>query len=112
MNRQHLAAIVPAFLIAFGILISTALTVTGSGWLIAIGVALFALSTLAGDLAAARLRGQRVAPSVQGIAIAASFLLACGIVALKNPALVATLIPVIGGAAVLPIIFRGGKVCC
>jgi hypothetical protein len=103
MTRQSKVAIGLHLVLAGGIVISTALAASGSIGRTA-GVILFALLILAVDMMAGRLKGQSMAPTFSAILMSAAFLLACGIVALKNPGLVAMLIPVLGCSTAIPIL--------
>ena len=104
MARQSMASIGLALVTAGGIIVSTALAASGSRGLIAAGVILFALLILALDISAGWLKGESMAPTFSAILMSAAFLLACGLVAMKNSGLVAMLIPIIGGGVVVPIL--------
>ena len=113
MTRQSKAAIGLHLILAGGIIVSTALAASGSAARTTAGVILLALLILAVDMLAGRLKGKSMAPTFTAILISASFLLACGIVAMKNPGLVAMLIPVLGCSTVIPILSlsRTGRAC-
>ena len=113
MTRQSMASIGPALLVAGGIIVSTAMAASGSRGLIATGVILFALLILAADMSAGRLKGESMAPTFSAILMSTAFLLACGLVAMKNSESVAMLIPILGGVVVVPILStaRSGRAC-
>jgi hypothetical protein len=98
MSRKHWIEAVPSLVFAIGIIASTLLVVlaAGSGWLMAAGALLLAGSLVGADVLSSRLRGESLAPSPTAILSAVAFLVACGIVAIKDPRLVAMLIPVLG----------------
>ena len=108
MSRRYRIEIVPSLVLAIGVLTSTLWVVlaAGSGWLIAAGTLLFALSLVGTDMLSSRLRGESSAPSPIAILSAVAFLVACGIVAIRDPALVAMLIPVLGSGSGITLLVR------
>jgi hypothetical protein len=108
MSRKHWNEIIPALVFAIGILASTLVAVlaSGSGWLIAASTLLFVVSLLGADVLSSRFRGESLAPSPIAMLLAVAFLVACGIVAVRDPALVATLIPVLGGGSGVSLLWR------
>ena len=113
MTRQSWAAIGPQLVLAGGIIVSTAVAVAVSGpaWMAAVGPLLFVLFMVGADMWNGRLRRESMAPSFSMILMAAAFLVACGMVAMKHPASVAMLIPILGSGAVIPILFRRRASC-
>jgi hypothetical protein len=107
MTRQSMAAIGLHLVMGGGIVVSTALAAWGSRGMAAAGVVLFALLILAVDMWAGWLKGESRAPTFSAILMSAAFLLACGLVAMKNSELVAMLIPTLGVAVVIPILSTG-----
>lgn len=100
MTRKDWINLVPAILLAIGIIVWTAVAarLSDSGWLVVAAPLLLALTIVGADALASRLRGEPFVPSWIGLAMGASFLAACLIVALVDPTRVALLIPVLGGA--------------
>lgn len=88
----------PAVLLALGIIVATAVAVwtAESLWLVLIGPLLLAFAIVAADALGSRLRGQSFAPSWGALMLAATFLAACLILALADPAGVAPMIPILG----------------
>jgi hypothetical protein len=111
MDQRQLALLAPSFLIAAGILLSTGLAATGSDWLIVVAAVLFGGCILAADLFSARLRGQRQRLSAAALAMCAAFLSICALVGLRNPKDVVLMIPVIGSAAVVPMLSSRRQAC-
>ena len=115
MSRKSWIEAVPSLVFAMGILASTLLVVlaSGSGWLMAAGTLLLSVSLLSADVLSSWLRGESLAPSPAAILSAVAFLVACGIVAVKDPSLVAMLIPVLGsGSGVILLRPRGRSSLC
>jgi hypothetical protein len=110
MTRKHWLDLGPSLLVAAGILLSTLLAglAARSGWLVLAGPLLLALAVVSADLLSARLRGKSARPSPAALLLAGSFLLACAIVALRDPGLVKTLPPILGGAAWVALLRRDG----
>ena len=101
MSRKSWIEAIPSLVFAIGIIASTLVVVlaSGSGWLIAAGTLLLAVSLLGADVLSSWLRGESLAPSPAAILSAVAFLVACGIAAVQDPNLVAMLIPVLGGGS-------------
>jgi hypothetical protein len=98
MAGKYWLNLTPSLLIAAGILVSTYVAglITKSGWLVLAAPLLLSLVILATDVLISRLRGTPSGPSPVALLSAGSILLASIIVALRDPGLVKTLIPVIG----------------
>jgi uncharacterized protein YqgC (DUF456 family) len=98
MTRKYLLNLTPSLLIAAGILVSTYVAglTANSGWIVLVAPLLLSLVILAADVLISRLRGTPSGPSPVALLSAGSILLASIIVALRDPGLVRTLIPVIG----------------
>jgi hypothetical protein len=99
MTRKHWLDLGPSLLVAGGIIVSTLVAVltAESGWLVLAGPLLLALSVVGADVLASRLRGESSGPSRAALIMGGACLLSCLIVALRDPSLVKTLIPVLGG---------------
>ena len=100
MTRKPWIHLVPAVLLAVGIIVSAAIAkqMSDTGWLVLAAPLLLGLTIVGADALGSRLRGEQFVPSWIGLVMAASFLAACLIVALVDPTRVALLIPVLGGA--------------
>jgi hypothetical protein len=98
MTGKYWLNLTPSLLIAAGILVSTYVAglIAKSGWLVLAAPLLLSLVILAADVLISRLRGTPSGPSPVALLSAGSILLASIIVALRDPGLVKTLIPVIG----------------
>jgi hypothetical protein len=101
MKRRFWFDLGPSLLIGLGIIAATSLAkrAADSGWLVLAAPVFLALTVLGADILNSRLRGESMRPTPAALLLAASILLACGIVTLKSPRLVATLIPISGSAA-------------
>ena len=98
MTRKYWLELGPSLLVAAGIVAATFVAVLAakSGWLVLAGPLLLALTVVGADVLGSRLRGKSSRPSWTALLLGGSFLLAGVIVALRDPSLVKTLIPVIG----------------
>lgn len=99
MTRKDWIHLVPAVLLAVGILVSTAVAVrtSDSGWLILAAPLLMALTIVGADALASRLRGESFVPSWISLLLGAAFLVACLIVAVGDSTQVVAMIPILGG---------------
>jgi len=98
MARKYWLDLGPTLIVGTGIVAATfvAVLTAKSGWLVLAGPLLLALTVVGADVLGSRLRGKPSRPSLIALSIGGSFLLAGLIVALRDPSLVKTLIPVIG----------------
>jgi hypothetical protein len=114
MTQKHFIQLGPPLVLALGIVVSTLLAVSGSGslWLVGAGVLLAAVSILGADILGAGLRGEPLVPSLLGIVAMAALLMACGIVALRDPKLVPMLIPLVGGGSTTVFLFNDRSRAC
>jgi len=101
MTRKYWRDLTPSILVAVGIVASTfvAARAAGFGWLVLAGPLLLALAVVGADVLNARLRGESPSPSWAALIMGGSCLLAGLIVTLRDPALVKTIMPIIGMAA-------------
>lgn len=104
MKRSSWAALAPSLLLAAGVLSSTLIAVATSdaGWWVMASPVVMALA-----IAAAGLLGHRRPEAPRGLLhvaliLAASLLLASVIVALRDPSVVAELLPVLGACSAAP----------
>jgi Na+-translocating ferredoxin:NAD+ oxidoreductase RnfD subunit len=107
LERRHLIVLIPALLLAAGMLLSCLLAVQQSDWLVLAAPLALALSVLVGEALEARLRGLPARPSPSAMILAASFLLASLIVAVKDPGLLKGLMPLLGTLAAATLPMRG-----
>ncbi len=107
MQRRH--SLIPALMLAAGMLLSCMLAVQRSDWLVLAAPFALAFSVLAGDALDGRLRGLPPRPSPSAMILAASFLLASLIVALKDPGLLKGLMPLLGTLAAATLPWRGRR---
>jgi hypothetical protein len=98
MAGKYWLNLTPSLLIAAGILTSTYVAVhtAKSEWLVLAAPLLLSSAILGADMWKSRLRGKLSGPSPAALLYASSILLASTIVTLRDPALVKTILPVIG----------------
>lgn len=108
MTRKYWLELGPSLLVGAGIVVSTLIAVLAAqaGWLVMAGPLLLALAVVSADVLDSRVRGESSGPSVASLMLGGAFLLAGLIVTLRDPGLVKTLIPVIGGASCVPLLLR------
>jgi hypothetical protein len=115
MRRKFWQDLSSSLLVAVGILVSTfvASRAAGSGWLVLTGPLLLALAVVGADVLNAGLRGESSGPSWAALLMGGSCLLAGLIVTLRDPALVKSLMPIIGMAAWVTVLRpeSGNKMC-
>jgi hypothetical protein len=111
MTRKYWPDLGPSLLVGAGIVAATfvAVLATESGWLVLAGPLLLALTVVGADVLGSRLRGKPSRPSWTVLFLGGSFLLAGVIVALRDPSLVKTLIPVVGVTAWPALLLRPGS---
>ena len=111
MSRKHWTELAPSLVLASGIVLSTLVAVLpmAPGWRVGAGALLLTLSILGADMLSSRLRGESPVPSPVAIVVASAYLVTCGIVALRDPALIAMLIPILGGGASAILLPRRGR---
>ena len=111
MARKYWLELGPTLLVGTGIVAATFVAVLAaeSGWLVLAGPLLLALTVVGADVLGSRLRGKPSRPSWTALLVGGSFLLAGLIVALRDPSLVKTLIPVIGVTAWPTLMMRPGS---
>jgi hypothetical protein len=111
MNRR-LSNLGPALFLAVVMLVATALAVAAprASWTAAAGPLLLVLALVGTDLVQRR----RLLPSPSVLMLAATLLVACGIVASRDPGRLAGMIPILGSCAALPILLRhqGARTSC
>jgi hypothetical protein len=101
MTRRYWLSLTPSLLIAVGIILSTYIAVhtAKSEWLVLAAPLLLSSAILGADVWASHLRGKPSGPSHAALFLAGAFLLACVSVALANPGMVKTLIPILGAGS-------------
>jgi hypothetical protein len=112
MKGKHWLKFGPSFVLALGIIMSSAIGVLtmNSAWLVGAGPLLFALLLVAADMLDSRLRGESIGPTRKALFLAVVFLVACGIVALADPTYVAMVIPILAaGPATSILVYSGGR---
>lgn len=100
MTRKYWLELGPSFVVGSGIILSTfvAALAAKSGWLVLGGPLLLALAVVGADVLDSKLRGKSSSPSPAALITGGTFLLA-GAIVVRDPNLVATLIPIVGMAA-------------
>lgn len=101
MTRKHWLNLTPSLLVGAGILLSAlvAVRVAQSGWWVLAAPLLLALAVVSADILASRLRGESSGPSPAALILGGAFLVASWIVALRDPGLVKSLLPILGAAS-------------
>jgi len=107
MNRYVGAGIV----LGLGILLGTAAAkaASDSGWLVLAGPALLALLLILADMIRTGSKGGLRRPSWTALILAGSVLLSCRLIAAKDPARVAIMIPILGGGVATPLILTPSR---
>jgi hypothetical protein len=105
MNRT-LSNLGPALFLAVVILVAAALAVAAprASWTAAAGPLLLVLALIGTDLVQRRRSGRRLLPSPSVLLVSAVILVACGIVASRDPGRLAGMIPIFGSCAAFPIL--------
>ena len=108
MTRRAGSDLGPSLLIGTGIVVATLVAVlsAGSGWLVLAAPLVLTLAVVGAGMMSARLGGESWTPSWAALILGGSFLLASWIVALRDPSLVGTLLPVFGAASWLALLPR------
>ncbi len=98
MDRKHWIHLGPSLVLGIGIVAATFLSVlaAGSGWLVLAGPLALSLAIVGADVMSSRLRGEASGPSWASLIVASVFFLVSGVVMLRDPALVKTLMPMLG----------------
>ena len=117
MNRKHFTAVGPSLIVAAGIIGSTFIAVVAADWqwLVMAAPAVLALAFVGADLLAARMGGCEARPSWPVLLLGATIILASQLVALRDPAMMKMLLPVIAGPLWVTLMLRtdgGGRACC
>jgi hypothetical protein len=117
MTGKHWGDLGPSLVLGAGILISTLLAVRTAPfgrWVLS-GPLFLALTVVGADLFRSRLQGRSSSPSWAALLLGGAFLSAGAIVALREPRLVTTLLPITGSAAWVTLVLRrpeGGCEAC
>jgi hypothetical protein len=109
--RKYWFDLVPSLLIGLGIIAATLIAKRAAefGWLVLAAPLFLALTIVGADMLNSRLRGESMRPSPAALLLGVAFLLACGIVALRKPSLVATMIAVSGASAWVTLLLSPGS---
>lgn len=101
MTRNHWIDLGPGLVVGIAIVVSTWVTMRAAelGWLVLAGPLGLALGMVSADMLRARLKGKSARPSAAALLMGSTFLLAGLIAMLRDPGLVATLIPTTGSVA-------------
>jgi len=115
MNRT-LSNLGPALLLAVVMVVATALVVAAphAWWTAVAGPLLLVLALVGTDVVQRRRSGRRSLPSPSVLLVAATILVACGIVASRDLDHLAVMIPILGSCAAVPVILRhqGARTSC
>jgi hypothetical protein len=109
MNRT-LSNLGPSLFLAAAILVASALTVAAphASWAAVAGPLLLVLALVGTDVALRRRSGRGTRPSASVLLLAASLVVACGIVASNGPDRLAGMILILGSGAAVPVVLRQG----
>ncbi len=106
MSRKVLAESCPSLVLACGIILSTTIAVAAPGPWWTVAVLLLVLSIAAADLLAGRLQGNSRALSPGLLAVSVAILVASGLLAMRDPALVDPFITLVGACAAAMLLLR------
>jgi hypothetical protein len=112
MNRT-LSNLAPALLMAAAILAASAVLVAAPGalWAAISGPLVLVLALLGSNLLLRRQDGRRLVPSSSALLLAVAIPVACFLVASRGFAQLASMMPIFGAAAALPVITRNRVAC-
>ena len=108
--KKHLRNLLPSLILALGILGATALSVrmTESGWWVLTGPLVLAAATVTASVLSFRLRPTPRRGTGVALALGAILVVAAAIVALKDPARVPDMVPILGSLAFVVLLRPGG----
>ena len=111
MSRARLLDLVPSLILALGMLASSGIAVitSASGWLVMTGPLVMVLAMAGASLVDYRLSGAYPGTLRVTLILGAVILLAGAIVAGRDPGRVATLLPILGASATLPLIINAAR---
>ena len=111
MSRNRLMDLVPSIILALGMLASSGVAVitSASGWLVMAGPLVMALAMAGAGLVDYRLSGAYPGTLRVALILGAAILLAGAIVAGRDPGRVATLLPILGSSASIPLIMSAAR---
>lgn len=114
MTRKDWINLVPAVLLAIGIIVCTAVAarISDSGWLVLAAPLLMALTIVGADALGSRLRGESFVPSWSSLLLGAAFLVGCLIVAVGDSTQVVAMIPILGGGSAVGMYAMGRRTAC
>jgi peptidoglycan/LPS O-acetylase OafA/YrhL len=107
MTGKFWLSLTPSLFLAIGIVLASLVAVrtAGSGWFLLAGPLVLSLAIVSADMLASRLSGKSAAPSPAALILAAAFLLA-GFITFRDPAVVKTIIPIMGAAGWAALLVR------
>ncbi len=111
MKRAYWIGLVPSLLLAVGVVASTAVAVLAaeSGWFVLAGPLVMALAVVGASILGYQLYGDSRDTFRGALILGAALLLAGAIVTLRDPSLVAMLMPVLGGGAAAFVVLNMDK---
>jgi hypothetical protein len=98
MPKKSWLNLTPSLLLASAIILSTLVAApsANSPWLLLLAPAILAIAVVVADALNSRLHGQSSHPSPAALLLGVAFLLAGALVTFRDPALVKTLMPLLG----------------
>ena len=111
MRFPHLRELVPSILLALGILASTAVAawVSVQGWMIIAGPVVLVLAIIAAVVVDSRLPGTPPGSWRSTLIMCAVVLLASLLVLLRDPGRMASLLPLVGAVAAMPLVSSAAR---
>jgi hypothetical protein len=108
MKRKYWLGLAPSLVVGTGIVASTYLAVLAAGYglMVLIGPLLLAFAIVSADILDSRMRRLSSSPSPAALIMGSTFMMAGLIVALRDPGLTKTLIPIMGTAAWVVLLLR------
>jgi hypothetical protein len=98
MPKKSWLNLTPSLLLASAIILSTLVATrsANSPWLLLLAPAILGIAVVAADVLNSHLRGESSRPSPAALILGFTFLLAGALVTFRDPALIKTLIPLLG----------------
>jgi hypothetical protein len=108
MTHKHQMEWGPALVVAFGIVVSTAIAMQASeaGVLVVAAPLLLAGSLMAADILRSWKRRASLRPSLTAVVASLALVVACAILIYRDPSLIVTILPIIGAGSAVAVLRR------